>query len=83
MKNKFKTRYAVTHGIFSFKDIDLIRNLRSFRLRYLFFGIALCLIPTGCATFGNQASYTPKNTGAAPFPNDPEANGDPLKAWYN
>ncbi len=45
---------------------------------------ALCsLLLTGCASFSNHMSAAPEHSGAPPYDDDPEANGNPAKAWYN
>jgi hypothetical protein len=45
--------------------------------------VILSLFPTSCASFSNHMSAAPDRSGAPPYPDDPEANGNPAKAWYN
>lgn len=52
-------------------------------IRFLSVGLLLCLLPTGCASFSNHMSSAPDRSGAPPYADDPEANGNPAKAWYN
>ena len=49
------------------------------------FALILLLVPlfTGCASFSNHMDAYSSRTGAPPYPDDPEANGNPEKAWYN
>jgi hypothetical protein len=53
------------------------------RSKWLFLGLALCLLQTGCASFSDHMDAFPSRTGAPPYADDPEANGNPAKAWYN
>ncbi len=52
-------------------------------LRFLVMGIILCLIPSGCASFSSSMDAFPSRTRPPPYADDPEANGNPAKAWYN
>jgi hypothetical protein len=43
----------------------------------------LALSGAGCASFNNNMASTPDHSGAPPYADDPEANGNPAKAWWN
>ncbi len=43
----------------------------------------LALSGAGCASFNHDMASTPDHSGAAPYSDDPEANGNPYKAWWN
>lgn len=78
MRTKRQVQCETTH-----KHIRLMRNLKSLRKWSLLLGFALFVIPTGCATVSNRMSGEPDHFGAPPYADDPEANGNPEKAWYN
>jgi hypothetical protein len=52
-------------------------------LRWTLLGLTLCFLPTGCASFSDHMDAFPSRTGPPPYADDPEANGNPAKAWYN
>ena len=83
MNNKLNTQYDITHRMGAFRNIGLIRKLVLFRLRFLLLGVALCLIPTGCASFSPHMSGQPDQIGPPSYAYDPEANGNPEKTWWN
>jgi hypothetical protein len=56
----------------------LVLTLRAFAL-----GLCLCCLLSGCASFNSDLGSFPDRRGAPPYPDDPEANGNPAKAWYN
>jgi hypothetical protein len=43
----------------------------------------LALSGAGCATFNDNMASTPDHSSAPPYASDPEANGNPAKAWWN
>jgi hypothetical protein len=43
----------------------------------------VALSGTGCASFNDNMASTPDHSGAPPYASDPEANGNPAKAWWN
>ena len=51
--------------------------------RLLFLAALLSLCLTGCSSFNSHMSAAPERFGAPPYAEDPEANGNPAKAWYN
>jgi hypothetical protein len=71
------------HGNHFSSLAELATNLTSIRLRHLALGLAFSLLLTGCASFSDHMDAFPSRTGAPPYPDDPEANGNPAKAWYN
>ena len=83
MKNKLNTQYDITSRMGAFGNIGLTRKLVLFRLRCLLLGAAVFVIPTGCASFSPQMSGEPNQIGAPAYAYDPEANGNPEKAWWN
>jgi len=83
MSKKLNVHYETTARISSYKRIGAIQNLMYFGLRCLLLAVALCAIPTGCASFSSQMSSQPDRFGPPPYADDPEANGDPEKAWWN
>ena len=44
---------------------------------------ATALLLEGCASFNSNMGSLPDRTSAPPYADDPEANGNPAKAWYN
>jgi len=52
-------------------------------VRWVVLGLTLGLLPTGCASFSDHMDAFPSRTGPPPYADDPEANGNPAKAWYN
>jgi hypothetical protein len=52
-------------------------------LLLLGFLLAAVIMTTGCASFSSNMSAAPERSGAPPYADDPEANGNPAKAWYN
>ena len=86
------------HGTSSHQNTEHTANTSGIiKLRWPLCLIIACLLPTACATDSNQASddsspaavprhsqvTPPPRSGAPPYPDDPEANGNPAKAWYN
>ncbi len=45
--------------------------------------LSLGFLPTACASFSDHMDAFPSRTGPPPYADDPEANGNPNKAWYN
>ncbi len=43
----------------------------------------LALSGAGCASFNNNMASEPDQSGSPPYASDPEANGNPAKAWWN
>jgi hypothetical protein len=60
------------------KRLACLLKVRRFGL--LLFLVVIGFAPAGCAS--HMDAY-PSRTGAPPYPDDPEANGNPAKAWYN
>jgi hypothetical protein len=54
----------------------------SLRLRLALIAI-LALSGVGCASFNGKMASAPERSGAPPYAGDPEANGNPQKAWWN
>jgi uncharacterized protein YceK len=68
--------HAPMHGNF-------LLGARAATLRWLLLGLIICLLQSGCASFSNHMATAPDRTGPPPYADDPEANGNPAKAWYN
>ena len=45
--------------------------------------LLLGLMASGCAGFNSNMSSLPERSAVPPYADDPEANGNPAKAWYN
>jgi len=45
--------------------------------------VILALSAAGCASFNDNMDSGPQRNGAPPYAGDPEANGNPAKAWWN
>ncbi len=61
-----------------------VRRRFSFRkLALLTVLFTLTLASTGCASFSSSMSTAPEHSGPPPYADDPEANGNPAKAWWN
>jgi hypothetical protein len=43
----------------------------------------LALSGAGCASFNSDMASAPEHVGVPPYADDPEANGNPEKAWWN
>jgi hypothetical protein len=43
----------------------------------------LALPGAGCSSFNDNMASMPDRTSAPPYASDPEANGNPAKAWWN
>ena len=63
---------------------DFSRNARaSLRRLALLALLAAGSALSGCAGLSGHMESFPNRAGAPPYPDDPEANGNPAKAWYN
>ena len=51
--------------------------------RFLILAALFLFLLTGCASFSSHMTAVPERSGAPPYPDDPEANGNPATAWYN
>ncbi|MEJ0000628.1 MAG: hypothetical protein WDO13_16580 [Verrucomicrobiota bacterium] len=61
-------------------------NLSTSRaIRAVVLGLLLAgaLLLNGCSAFNSSMASPPERTGLPPYADDPEANGNPAKAWWN
>ena len=64
---------------------DGLRSLGKWAIRLVLVlvGTTILFGLSGCACFNSNMGDFPDRRGAPPYDDDPEANGNPAKAWYN